>query len=886
VAGADFVWDTNTSTNNAQDGAGTWTEGAGNWFDETNTLQNQNWSNAAGNTAVFGAGGTAGNINVSGTVNVGGMIFRSVTTPAYALQGSGTIALADGSSISFGDGTSNATSTTTRVNLNAVLSGNNITLQKTAGSTQLALVNLGATNTLTGTLSLRSADATGGLFVQANSLGALNSATLSSVDVGTNATLVLAASGTYAVPFTLAGSGSSARGAIRFETANITLTGAITLAGDTRITQNTNAVTTTINSNIGETGSNRALTFATQGTVGPRTMILGGNNTFTGGLTIEIGEVRINNSGALNSTAPNLVTFSGGGPTDKALSLNGFSVAVAGLATTSTTAVVRNANASAATLTIQSTVDRSFAGSLADGTGGGALSVVKSGASAQTLSGNNTFTGGLTLNQGTLNVNSATALGATASIFTINGGTVGNTSGGDITNTNNNAMVWNANFTANLANALHLGTGNVSLGTAAGTSRAVTVTGAGALTVGGTISDGTTANALTKSGGGTMVLSGSNTYTGVTTVSGGILRIANGNALGSTAAGTTAVSGGRLQLEGNITVTGEALETQFLDNFSGNNTWAGTIQCALGTTLNIESLAGNLTITGNVNAADTANAPHSLLLTGAGNGEISGVISNTFNFNKTGAGTWILSGANTYTSATNVNGGTLQVGKNGVGQTGTGAVTVGTVGNPGRLTGTGFVRGATVTITSNSFLYAGDGIANSNHGTLTFITTSPASYNLNAGSTITLSLGGATVTDGTFGGNAIGSAGYNAWVDSVSGAGTHDRLVFDAPSGSLVFSSNVLVVTDGFNPSYGQAFNLLDWAEVLSENFNGFSVGSNLRTGADDNGTQFDLPELSAGWFWDVSRFTTSGVILVVPEPGRMLLVMLGLAALVMRRRR
>lgn len=882
VAGADFVWDTDTLTDNAQDGAGTWSDGAGNWYDESNDQQNQNWSNGAGNTAIFGAGGAGGNINVTGTVNAGGMVFRAISTTAYTLQGSGTIALANGSSITIAD---NSSSIASRLNLNAVLSGQDITLKKADGSTQLALVNLGATNTLTGTFSLRSAGALdeGGLFVQANSLGALNSATLSSVDIGPNVTLVLAAAGTYAVPFTLAGSGAAARGAIRFESANTTLTGAITLAGNTRITQNTNATTSTINSSIGESSAGMSLTFATQGTVGPRTMILGGNNTFTGGLTIEIGEVRINHAGALNSTAPNLVTFSSGGPADKALSLNGFSVAVAGLASASTTAVVRNANAAAATLTIQSTSDRAFAGSLADGTGGGALSVVKSGASAQTLSGNNTFTGGLTLNQGGLNINSATALGATASTFTINGGTLGNTSGGVITNANNNAMVWNANFAANLANSLNLGTGNVSLGTGAGTERVVTVNGAGALTVGGSISDGDTATALTKSGSGMLILGGSNTYTGVTTVNGGSLRITNGNALGGTGAGTITSSGGRLQLEGNITVTGEALITQFLDNISGDNTWAGTIQCALGTTLNFESQAGNLTITGNVNAADTANAPHSLHLTGAGNGEISGIISNTFNFTKSGTGTWILSGENTYTSATNVSAGTLQVGKNGVGRTGTGTVTV---GNTARLTGTGFVRGATVNINSGSFLYAGDGIAASNHGTLTFATTGAGSFNLNTGSTVTLSLGGATVTDGTFGGNAIGSAGYNAWVDSVSGSGNHDRLVFDAASGSLVFSSNVLVVTDGFAPSYGQAFNLMDWAAALTENFGGFNVGANYRTGADDNGTQFDLPELGEGWFWDVSRFTTSGVILVVPEPGRMLLLLVGAAALVMRRRR
>jgi autotransporter-associated beta strand protein len=515
--------------------------------------------------------------------------------------------------------------------------------------------------------------------------------------------------------------------------------------------------------------------------------------------------------------------------------------------------------------------------------------VVKGGTFTQALSGANTFTGGLTLNSGGLNINGATALGATASTFTINGGTLGNTSGAAIINANNNAMVWNADFAATLNSSLNLGAGAVSLGTTAGTSRTINVSGAGTLTVNGAISDGTTANALTKTGTSTsiMILGGNSSYTGLTSVNGGFLRITNGGALGSTAAGTTVAAGARLQLDNNITVNGESLITPYLENIGGNNTWNGTIQCALGTTMTFDSAAGNLAITGNVNAADTAAAGHTLNLTGAGNGEVSGVISNTFGFNKTGTGTWILSGANNYTSATNVSVGVLQVGRAGVGQTGTGIVTVSSAGpNIGRLSGTGVVRGSAFNLNSGAFLYAGDGITSANHGTLTFTPTGAAAYTLASGSIVTLDLGGATTNSPTFGGNALGSAGYNAWADAVSGAGNHDRLVFNGTSGTLTFSSNLVVLTDGYAPSFGDAFNLLDWSIALTANFSGFNVGTNYRTGADDNGLQFDLPELGAGWFWDVSRFTTSGVVVVVPEPGRVLLLVVGLSALVMRRRR
>ena len=79
---------------------------------------------------------------------------------------------------------------------------------------------------------------------------------------------------------------------------------------------------------------------------------------------------------------------------------------------------------------------------------------------------------------------------------------------------------------------MNLGTGAVSLGTAAGTARTIT-TNCSVLTLGGVISNGPTANALIKAGGGTLVLTGANTYTGGTTVSAGTLSARSASALGS-----------------------------------------------------------------------------------------------------------------------------------------------------------------------------------------------------------------------------------------------------------------------------------------------------------------------------------------------------------------
>ena len=66
---------------------------------------------------------------------------------------------------------------------------------------------------------------------------------------------------------------------------------------------------------------------------------------------------------------------------------------------------------------------------------------------------------------------------------------------------------------------------------AAGTSRTVTVT-ANTLTVGGGISNGTTANSITKAGLGTLTLGGANSYTGNTFINEGTVQL-SGTADGS-----------------------------------------------------------------------------------------------------------------------------------------------------------------------------------------------------------------------------------------------------------------------------------------------------------------------------------------------------------------
>ncbi|MCE9519062.1 MAG: PEP-CTERM sorting domain-containing protein [Verrucomicrobia bacterium] len=82
----------------------------------------------------------------------------------------------------------------------------------------------------------------------------------------------------------------------------------------------------------------------------------------------------------------------------------------------------------------------------------------------------------------------------------------------------------------------------------------------------------------------------------------------------------------------------------------------------------------------------------------------------------------------------------------------------------------------------------------------------------------------------------------------------------------------------------GDIFKLLDWSTA-------FGSGGNFSGGAGNTfnlATDLVLPGLGAGLSWDTTAFKSYGVLGVsgVPEPGRMMLMFFGLAALFLRRRR
>lgn len=642
VHGQSLFWDANTSADAAQDGGGTWQAGTGiNWLPTAASpaTDNQVWpTDPTGGitTAIFGTGGALSSdtrrVTVSGPVTTAGLSFRAIqlsaaTDYAYQFTG-GTIQIADGGFIEMGQGASN-TATNYRIDINSAIAGNDITLRRTAGTTDMGLIQFRAANTWTGTLSLE-----GSFFVDIQNVASVS--TLSSINVGDAATLVVnyGSASPLNVPLTLSGIGTNSRGAVRVDQSR-TISGPITLAGNAGISTGSVGVVATLSGNIGEAGGSRTLQINTNNTAG--TVLLSGNNTFTGGLEIVAGTLRIGSSGALNASTPNIVTFTNN-VNAKTLALNGINTIAGGLSSPGSggTSTVHNNSTTAAQLILNVAASPSFptfGGIIANGDAGGALTLVKDGQGTQVLTGTaSTYTGGTVLNAGVLRIAGDRSLGNvpasfSASHLTFNGGT----------------LQLAASFNLDVSRGITLLAGGGTLDTAGSDSTySGSIMGTGVFIKGGT---------------GTLTLDTANTHTGETRVTAGTLSIRHNLALGSSSGETNVLIGARIELRSGVTVTAELLFAPHLINAEGNNTWAGNIRGAVGSTLTLDTLSGNLLITGSVNASSVDGLNHTVILDGDSTGEITGVISNTVVMTKNGTGTWKLSGNNLLTGGLNLTNG-------------------------------------------------------------------------------------------------------------------------------------------------------------------------------------------------------------------------------------
>jgi len=264
-----------------------------------------------------------------------------------------------------------------------------------------------------------------------------------------------------------------------------------------------------------------------------------------------------------------------------------------------------------------------FAGDVAVlGSGGSAVEVPVSGSSIAGLLFN-ADSPAYEFSGGTLTVgNNARIVNQSTSAITFNNKVANNGGNATWTSVTGGSIVLNGGFDC---------TGNDST-----SSRTVTLGGTGNFQVNGVIGNGGTspaAGAVAVTSTGTTLFKAANTYSGATTVGADAnLELGNAAALGDTT-GATTVSG-TLDLLG----FSPALERFTLSGGSIVNSSATPV-----------TIDGTVALTGVLNTINTSTAAMTM----------SGVISGTGGFTKTGANTLTLTGVNTFTGGLTLNGGTV-----------------------------------------------------------------------------------------------------------------------------------------------------------------------------------------------------------------------------------
>jgi len=346
---------------------------------------------------------------------------------------------------------------------------------------------------------------------------------------------------------------------------------------------------------------------------GNSTATLTGANTFSGGTTISGGTLVVNSFGLVGSITNN------------------------------------------ATLEFSQESNGTFAGAIS-GTG----QVIKSGSGRIGLTGANVYTGGTTINGGTLVVttsslpgavvNNATlqfnqdgrgtfkgAISGTGAVLKSGAGAAGltgaNTYTGGTTVDGGTLIVTTASLPGNVINNAILQFNQSSRGTYSGV-----ISGTGA---------------VVKTGSGSAGLTGASTYTGGTTVSEGTLLVTTSSLPGNVVNNATLQfnQGSRGTFAGVISGTGAVLKTgSGAVGLTGANTYAG------GTTIS----EGTLVVTSASLPGDVVNNAI-IQFNQNGNGTYASAITGTGSFLKTGTGNLGLTGLNTYSGGTTISDGTLFV---------------------------------------------------------------------------------------------------------------------------------------------------------------------------------------------------------------------------------
>ncbi|NLG16032.1 MAG: hypothetical protein GX556_01735 [Fibrobacter sp.] len=395
--------------------------------------------------------------------------------------------------------------------------------------------------------------------------------------------------------------------------------------------------------------------------------------------------------------------------------------------------------------------------SVIDGTAGVALS----GGGTLILTGTNSYSGGTTINGGTIQIGNNTAQGSVSGNI-INNGTVA-------------------------------------------FSRSDSYTFAG--TVSGT-------GVLSKLQNSTLILTADNTYNGGTTVSAGTLQLGDNSTAGSVTGNITnnaAVTFSRSNAQtwaGVISGTGAVTKLQSNTlTFTANNTYSGATTVSSGTLQ-----FGNNSTAGSV-AGDIVNNA-TVTFSRSDNCTYSGSISGTGAVSKLQNSTLTLSGTNSYSGATTISAGTLNV-------TGsTHANSAVTVSSAATLHGSGSVNGA-VTINGDAKLLSADGVAQKlTTGNLTLNNTSVLNWDLGTVSD-TVVVNGDLVLDGVLNINPIAGftpLSYTYTIMTYTGSVTNNTVTIGtAPAGcTYVISASANKVTVQVTGSYRTKANNTDHMQKTS----------------------------------------------------------------------
>jgi autotransporter-associated beta strand protein len=378
----------------------------------------------------------AGTLSLSGsnsytggsTLSAGTLVLEN----ANGLAASGTISMA-GATLKYGTGIttdlSSRFSTVSNQSYAIDTNGNSITFAGALTSSSGTLVKSG-----NGTLTLSGNNTyTGGTTVSAGVLRGTGNSTLGnggSITVNSGAALELLGTGTFARPISLSGTGLSGTGALRNISGNKTISGAITLVGDTTIHSVSDTLSFDVASGSAVTGTYN-LTFGGDGNilfsdgigtnsgsitkVGNGTLTFAGANTYTGATTIQSGTIVIGRNGAISNQSDLSVS---GGTLNLGAFTHGFfnkNVTLTSGSIIATTGNLSGTGTSSSYLLESGTVTASLQGT---------AQLVKSTAGTVTLSGNNSFTGNTTINGGTLVAAGQNALGSTPNIIVNHGGSL------------------------------------------------------------------------------------------------------------------------------------------------------------------------------------------------------------------------------------------------------------------------------------------------------------------------------------------------------------------------------------------------------------------------------------------------------------------------------